>query len=638
MSLEARARAALETALAHLTGARGAEGYWEGRLSSSALSTATAISALAGARRAADAALIGAGLAWLARTQNADGGWGDTADSPSNLSTTILCVCAIKMAEKNDCGLRIADCGLTKCGMRSRRPTGPSHLECGIDDCGLKEHVAGALGRAEAYISARAGTGVEERVAAIRGIYGEDRTFATPILMNCALAGLVPWSVVPPLPFELALLPRGFYKILRLHVVSYALPALIAVGGLIHKMHRSANPVAARTRDWALRPAVGLLDGLQPASGGFLEATPLTSFVAMSLIPLVGPEHPVAAKCLEFLRASAREDGAWPIDTNLAVWMTTGAVGALGRAGALERIDGARTRAWIAARQWRRTHPFTGAAPGGFAWTHLSGGVPDADDTAGAMLALARLGEREALGPAARWLLDLQNGDGGWPTFCRGWGKLPFDRSAPDLTAHVLRALLCASRLENECGAGEFFAAGELARAIARGFRYLETVQRGDGAWVPLWFGNQLAPAMENPVLGTARALLAWAERDGEAPAARRGVEFLIANRNPDGGWGGARGVASTVEETALAAAALTHWSGRAGVKEALESGVQYLVERVERGTWLEAAPIGLYFSSLWYSEALYPAIWTVEALGMWSQQMRNDELRIADCGLRIEK
>ena len=39
------------------------------------------------------------------------------------------------------------------------------------------------------------------------------------------------------------------------------------------------------------------------------------------------------------------------------------------------------------------------------------------------------------------WLLDLQNHDGGWPTFCRGWGHLPFDRSGTDLTAHALRAL-----------------------------------------------------------------------------------------------------------------------------------------------------------------------------------------------------
>ena len=70
------------------------------------------------------------------------------------------------------------------------------------------------------------------------------------------------------------------------------------------------------------------------------------------------------------------------------------------------------------------------------------GGVPDVDDTAGAILALAELGHRRGWPPAVRWLLQLQNGDGGWPTFCRGWGKLPFDTSAPDLTAHALRASL----------------------------------------------------------------------------------------------------------------------------------------------------------------------------------------------------
>ena len=35
--------------------------------------------------------------------------------------------------------------------------------------------------------------------------------------------------------------------------------------------------------------------------------------------------------------------------------------------------------------------------------------------------------------------------------------------------------------------------------------RYLEGVQRSDGSWVPLWFGNQDHPAEENPLYGTAR-------------------------------------------------------------------------------------------------------------------------------------
>ena len=78
-----------------------------------------------------------------------------------------------------------------------------------------------------------------------------------------------------------------------------------------------------------------------------------------------GREQPVAAKCLEFLRRTQRPDGSWPIDTNLSVWLTTAAVSALGAAGELPRIDRERTARWIAGRQFRATHPYTHAAPGG---------------------------------------------------------------------------------------------------------------------------------------------------------------------------------------------------------------------------------------------------------------------------------
>ena len=66
---------------------------------------------------------------------------------------------------------------------------------------------------------------------------------------------------------------------------------------------------------------------------------------------------------------------------------------------------------------------------------------------AGALLALRALGDadgasRRAALSGARWLRSLQNRDGGIPTFCRGWGQLPFDQSTSDLTAHALRASL----------------------------------------------------------------------------------------------------------------------------------------------------------------------------------------------------
>ena len=73
-----------------LLAARVPSGHWEGRLSSSALSTATAIAALALANPETYAGRIQQGLDWLARNQNSDGGWGDTVKSFSNISTTML--------------------------------------------------------------------------------------------------------------------------------------------------------------------------------------------------------------------------------------------------------------------------------------------------------------------------------------------------------------------------------------------------------------------------------------------------------------------------------------------------------------------------------------------------------------------
>src|SRR5439155_1758294 len=123
------------------------------------------------------------------------------------------------------------------------------------------------------------------------------------------------------------------------------------------------------------------------------------------------------------------------------------------------------------------------------------------------------------------WLLALQNRDGGWPTFCRGWGTLPFDRSGTDLTAHVLRALHAWGRPESPYwnravlgrrysfmvrdGSGEELSIGihrrDTEQSISRGLNFLRTCQRADGSWLPPWFGNQDAPDDVNPTYGSAR-------------------------------------------------------------------------------------------------------------------------------------
>ena len=88
-------RSAFDRAQAELLSHRSPQGYWSGELSSSALSTATACTALTVVEDATGASAhrtpVLNGLEWLARHQNADGGWGDTTRSLSNISTTTLC-------------------------------------------------------------------------------------------------------------------------------------------------------------------------------------------------------------------------------------------------------------------------------------------------------------------------------------------------------------------------------------------------------------------------------------------------------------------------------------------------------------------------------------------------------------------
>ncbi len=595
MSEYARLESAYQQARESLLSSREPSGHWIGELSTSALSTATAVSALAlvsgntdllgsaesNSVRQQDKQLIAAGIAWLDQNQNSDGGWGDTDQSYSNISTTMLAEAAFHIAGK------------------------ASEFE-------------ETLSRARRYVTDCGGS------IALRKRYGRDKTFAVPILTNYALAGLTPWTNVSALPFELACLPQRFYRFMHLPVVSYAIPALVAIGQARFFSHPPRNRLLRFLRQCAVLPSLRVLERIQPQSGGYLEAVPLTSFVVMSLAATGRRDHLVTQRGARFLRESVRSDGSWPIDTNLATWNSSLSIGALAAGG--EDVAKLECLEWLLSCQNRSRHPFTGANPGGWGWSDLSGAVPDADDTPAALLALnfwrqsascSKANQRhidEAARSGLRWLVDLQNSDGGWPTFCRGWGALPFDRSGADLTAHALRALqawlpqIDALRLLNK-----------MRRALRRGVKYLGSCQKPDGSWIPLWFGHQDHPQEENPVYGTAKVLFAFRDLGlDESPTAQRGLEWLRSSQHLDGGWGsgvlGEKGP-SSVEETALAVEALL-CGKHARNAVALSAGLDWLMRAVETKRYLKPSPIGFYFAKLWYYEKLYPAIYTVSALG----------------------
>lgn len=567
-----RLNQAFDTIQDKLLSERNSHGTWAGELSTSALSTATAVMALQQVVLKSSDSIselqpyIANGLRWLAEHQNADGGWGDTTKSYSNISTTMLAHAVFHATNQVEENRDVVD-------------------------------------RAASYIDKIGG------VEAVVRRYGRDKTFSVPILTHCALAGLADWKDVTPLPFEMACLPHRFYATIRLPVVSYALPALIAIGQVRHHFRKSWNPIVNWIRDSAIDRSLKVLTRIQPQSGGFLEATPLTSFVTMSLAAKGLVNHPVVKKGVEFIRNSVLADGSWPIDTNLATWVTTLSVNAL--KDTLPEEEREVISRWLLDQQYKDVHPYTNADPGGWAWTDLSGGVPDADDTPGAMLALLQLNPtptdevRNSLKNATKWLLDLQNRDGGWPTFCRGWGTLPFDRSSPDITAHCLRALFAVREITHQ--------AKEIDAAIRDGFDFLDKRQNEDGSWLPLWFGNQDAPDEINPLYGTSKVVLAYvATGRTDALQAQAGLRWLKKSQNTDGGWGGVPGAPSSVEETALAVETLL--TNQDAVAE-VSSGLNWLMERIEDHRISETSPIGFYFAKLWYFERLYPLIFATSAI-----------------------
>lgn len=546
---------------------RSDDGMWRGMLSSSAISTSVSVFALQRIDSKTYDSYIKKGIAWLRDTMKPDGTWGDSVESPSNMTATLLTYVAF-------------------CAIGEDSPKTRSYLNTQFE-----------------------GNTEEDLIRGVLNYYGKDLTFSVPILMMCALAGVIrSWKKIPPFPFELATLPQQWFRYLNLPVVSYAIPALIAIG--ICQMRRKRgvlNPV----RELFVPKAMRVLRRMQPADGGYLEAAPLTAFVSMCLAESGMKRHEVTRRCAEFLVSTVREDGSWPIDTDLSCWVTS--LSAKVSASAMDEGERTELLDIIKGNMTTDIHPFTGAKSGGWGWSSLSGSVPDGDDTSGALVALFHL-----LGgkPCAEvecgleWLMWLQNNDGGMPTFCKGWGKLPFDRSAPDITAHAILAMgLWIPRLE-----------GKVREKVERSFeRMLGWMKRqtadASSGWVPLWFGDQDAEDEKAPVYGTATAIdyLMSTHIPEAVEIAESKIGFIVNTQNEDGGWGGNVGVKSKVTYTARALGALAHFPDRYEVEK--QRGWDYLYARFKAGTLYDREPIGLYFARLWYSEYLYNVTFLLNAL-----------------------
>jgi squalene-hopene/tetraprenyl-beta-curcumene cyclase len=213
---------------------------------------------------------------------------------------------------------------------------------------------------------------------------------------------------------------------------------------------------------------------------------------------------------------------------------------------------------------------------------------------------------------ARRWMLAMQNRDGGWGAFDKDNDsaflcRVPFadhnamiDPSTPDLTARVLESLAAwGARL------------GE--PAVDRAVAYLRKTQEQDGSWFGRWGVNYIYGTWQSLVGLTAVGV------PTDDPAVRRGANWLLACQQACGGWGES---ADTYEQPELrgqgpctpsqtAWALLGLWSAGYRTQTPIERGVRYLIETQNPdGSWDEPEFTGTGFPRVFYLRYHYYPIY----------------------------
>jgi squalene-hopene/tetraprenyl-beta-curcumene cyclase len=149
-----------------------------------------------------------------------------------------------------------------------------------------------------------------------------------------------------------------------------------------------------------------------------------------------------------------------------------------------------------------------------------------------------------------------------------------------------------------------------------RALQYLRRRQREDGSFDSLWFRAFTR--------GTTAVIEALADLGlGDEPIVYRAAKWLRTHQNADGGWGDGQGASSTAEETAWAVAALLRL-GSVRYSEEIERGIGWLVDRQRADGGWDAAAVGLYFSSIVYSNTFYSLSYPLIALSRYGRRELN--------------
>ena len=523
---------AIERASTYLKSLQHEEGYWLGELEADTTLESDYIFYLHVLGRF-DHKRVAKLAEYIRQHQLEDGGWNIYFDGPSEVNATIKAYFALKLA----------------------------------GDSAESPHMVRACQRA-------------------RQLGGLERTNSFTRLY-LALAGVIGWEMVPAIPPELMFLPR-WVPINVYEMSSWTRAIVIPLTILyarkpcwpVHSHARLDELFTGRRADgqsgrlnWhnfflTLDRALKLYDRLPWKPGreravrrasewmfehfdrseGLAAIYPAmmnSIFAAMALG--YAPDHPVTAREIdEFARFEIEAPDTIRLQPCLSpVWDTAIAAFALLEANtppddlALEQAT-----EWLLKKQvlgggdWQIKN--RDAEPAGWAFEFRNDFYPDVDDTAFVLMALQNVSYpaegrlAQAIDSGTRWMMSMQNKDGGWGAFDRDndrmfLNQIPFadhnamlDPSSPDVTARVVECL------------GRFGWTASDDR-VRRSIEYLLKEQHPAGPWYGRWGVNYVYGAS-----GVLRALAAVGGKSNPniLAAMKRAVDWLRSVQQADGGFG----------------------------------------------------------------------------------------------------